>query len=67
MLVFEKIKQDWYTPRQLTKRKRDKTYINQIRYDKQDITKNTNANLRIIKGYFKNIHSNKFENSEETD
>jgi hypothetical protein len=39
----------------LTKRKRKKTQINRIRYEKGNIATNTNEMQKIIKGYFENL------------
>jgi glutamyl-tRNA reductase len=49
----------------LIKMKREKTQISKIRNVKGEITKNTMEIQEIIRDYFENLYSNKFENSEE--
>jgi hypothetical protein len=49
--------------RQKTKTK--KTQISKIRNAKGEIAKNTTEILAIIRDYFDNLYSNKFENLEE--
>jgi hypothetical protein len=44
--------------------KREKTQISKIRNAKKEITTNT---MEIIRDYFENLYSNKFENLEEMD
>jgi hypothetical protein len=51
----------------LTKMGREKTQISIIRNAKEEITKNTMEIQEIIRDYFENLYSNKFENLEETD
>jgi hypothetical protein len=51
----------------LTKMKREKTQINKIRNAKGEITANTMEIQEIIRDYFENLYSNKFENLEEMD
>jgi hypothetical protein len=51
----------------MTKWRREKTQINEIRYDKEDITTNTNAIHRLIKEYFENLYSGKLETLDEMD
>jgi hypothetical protein len=64
-LYFEKInKIDKPLPK-LTKRKRKKTQINNIRDEKGAITTNTNEIQRIIREDFENLYYNKLENLEE--
>jgi hypothetical protein len=48
----------------LTKMRREKTQISKIRHEKGEITTNTKE---IIRDYFENIYSKKFENLEEMD
>jgi hypothetical protein len=48
----------------LTKMRREKTQISKIRNAKGEITTNT---MEIIRDYFENLYSNKFENLEEID
>jgi hypothetical protein len=46
----------------MTKWRRKKTQINEIRDEKGDITTNINKIQRIIKEYFENLHSSKHKN-----
>jgi hypothetical protein len=50
----------------LTKMKREKTQISKIRNARGEITTNT-MEVQIIRDYFENLYSNKFENLEEMD
>jgi hypothetical protein len=45
----------------------EKTQINKIRNAKREITTNTMEIQEIIRDYFENLYSNKFENLEEMD
>jgi hypothetical protein len=47
--------------------KREKTQISKIRNAKREITTNTTETQEIIRDYFKNLYSNKFENLVEMD
>jgi hypothetical protein len=47
--------------------RREKTKINEIINKKGDITTNTNEIQVIIREYFENLYSNKFENIDEMD
>jgi hypothetical protein len=47
--------------------RRERTQISKIRYAKGEITTNTMVTQDIIRNYFENIYSNKFENLEEMD
>jgi hypothetical protein len=49
----------------LTKIRREKTQINEIKSAKGKITTNTMEIQEIIRDYFENLYSNKFENLEE--
>jgi glutamyl-tRNA reductase len=51
----------------MTKRKREKTQISEIKNAKGEITTNTMEIQEIIRAYFENLYSNKFENLEEID
>jgi hypothetical protein len=51
----------------LTKMRRKKTQISKVRNAKGEIATNTTEIQRIIRDYFENIYSNKFENLEEID
>jgi hypothetical protein len=48
----------------LTKMRREKTQISRIRNAKGEITTNTMAVQEIIRDYFENLYSNKFEFEE---
>jgi hypothetical protein len=47
--------------------RREKTQISKVRNEKGAITKNTKEIQGIIRDYFENLYSNKFENLEEMD
>jgi hypothetical protein len=47
--------------------RREKTQISKIRNAKGEITTNTTEIQEIIRDYFENLYSNKFENHEEMD
>jgi hypothetical protein len=47
--------------------KREKTQMNKIRNEKEEITTNTKEIQTIIRDYFENLYSNKLENIEEMD
>jgi hypothetical protein len=47
--------------------RREKTQISKIRNAKGEITTNTKEIQRIIRDYFENLYSNKYENLEEMD
>jgi CRISPR/Cas system type I-B associated protein Csh2 (Cas7 group RAMP superfamily) len=49
----------------LTKRKRENIQSNKIRNEKGDSTVNTEGTQRIIRSYFKSLHSTKLENLSE--
>jgi hypothetical protein len=51
----------------LTKMRREKTQISKIRNAKGEIITNTMEIQEIIRDYFENLYSNKFENLEEMD
>jgi hypothetical protein len=51
----------------LTKMRREKIQISKIRNTKGEITTNTTEIQGIIRDYFQNLYSNKFENLEEMD
>jgi lipopolysaccharide biosynthesis regulator YciM len=64
---FEKINKIDRSLGNLTKMRREKTQINKIRNAKGEITTNTMEIQGIIKDYFENLYSQKFENLEEMD
>jgi hypothetical protein len=47
--------------------RREKTQISKIRNSKGEITTNTMEIQEIIRNYFENLYSNKFENLKEMD
>jgi vesicle coat complex subunit len=51
----------------LTKTKREKTQISEIRNEKREKTTNTQEIQGIIREYIENLYSNKVENLEEMD
>jgi galactokinase/mevalonate kinase-like predicted kinase len=51
----------------MRKQRREKTQINKIRDEKEDITTNTNEIQKIIREYFENLYSSKLKNLEEMD
>jgi hypothetical protein len=51
----------------LTKMRREKAQISKIRNAKGEIITNTTEIQGIIRDYFENLYSNKFENLEEMD
>jgi hypothetical protein len=51
----------------LTKMRREKTQVNKIRNAKEEKITNTMEIQKIIREYFENLYSNKFENLEEMD
>jgi hypothetical protein len=61
---FEKINKLGRPLANLTKMRREKTQISKIRNAKGEITTNTTEVQEIIRDYFENLYSNKFENLE---
>jgi hypothetical protein len=47
--------------------RREKTQISKIRNEKREITTNTTKIQEVIRDYFENLYSNKFENLKEMD
>jgi hypothetical protein len=64
---FEKINKIDKPLANLTKMRREKIKIRKIRTTKGEITTNTMDIQGIIRDYFENLYSNKFENLEEMD
>jgi hypothetical protein len=64
---FEKINNIDKPLANLTKMCREKTQINKIRNESEEITTNTKEIQGIIREYFKNLYSNKLENLKEMD
>jgi hypothetical protein len=64
--LFEKINNIDKLLAKLTKM-REKTQISKIRHTKGEITTNTKEIQEIIRVFFENLYSNKFENLEEID
>jgi hypothetical protein len=64
---FEKINKIDRCLANLTKMRREKTQISKIRNAKGEITINTMEIQEIIRDYFENLYSNKFEDLEEMD
>jgi hypothetical protein len=64
---FEKINKIDRPLANLTKTRRETTQISKIRNAKGEITKNTMEIQEIVRDYFENVYSNKFENLEEMD
>jgi hypothetical protein len=64
---FEKINMIDRILANLTKMRREKTQTSKIRIAKGEITTNTTEIWGIIRDYFENLYSNKFENLEGID
>jgi hypothetical protein len=62
---FEKINKIDRPLSNLTKMRREKTLVSKIRNAKGGIITNTMAIQEIVRDYFENLYSNKFENLEE--
>jgi hypothetical protein len=65
--LLEKINKTDRPLTNLTKMRREKNQISKIRKTKAKITTNTMEIQEIIRNYFENLYSNKFENLEEMD
>jgi hypothetical protein len=64
---FEKLNKIDRSLANLTKMRREKTQISRIRNAKGEITTNTMEVQEIIRVYFENLYSTKFENLKEMD
>ena len=64
---FEKIKRIGKPLARLNRKKREKTQINRIRYEKVEVTTDTAEIQRIMRDYYKQIYANKMDNLEELD
>ena len=51
----------------LIKRKREKTQINRIRNEKEEVTTGTAEIQRIMRDYYKQLYANEMNNPEEMD
>ena len=51
----------------LTKKKRERTQINKIRYEKGEVTTDTAEIQNILTDYYKQLYANKMDNLEEMD
>ena len=64
---FEKVNKIDKPLARLIKEKREKTQINRIRNEKQEVTTDTAEIQRIMRGCYKQLYANKMENLEEMD
>ena len=64
---FEKINKIDKPLARLIKKKREKTQINRIRHEKEEVTTDTAEIQRIMRDYYKQLYSNKMDNLEEMD
>jgi Zn-dependent metalloprotease len=65
--LFEKTNKTDRPMANLTKTSREKTQISKIRNEKDEIITNAMENQGIVRDYFENLYSNKFENVEDMD
>jgi predicted RNA-binding Zn ribbon-like protein len=64
---FEKINKIDRPMANLAKIRREETQVSKIRNTKEEIATNAMEIQEIIRDYFENLYSNKFENPEERD
>ena len=64
---FEKINKIDKPSARLIKKKREKTQINRIRNEKEEVTTNTAEIQRIMRDYYKQLYANKIDNLEKMD
>ena len=64
---FEKINKIDKPLRILTKKQRERTQINKIRNEKGEIPADTTEIQRIVRNYYEQLYTNKFENLGEMD
>ena len=66
-LFFEKINKIDKPLTRLIKKKRERTQINKIRNEKGEIPADTTEIQRIVRNYYEQLYTNKFENLGEMD
>ena len=64
---FEKINKINKPLARLIQKKREKTQINRIRNEKEEVTTDTGEIRRIMSDYYKQLYANKMDNLEEMD
>jgi hypothetical protein len=65
--LFEKINKTDKSLARLTRGHRDSILINKIRYEKGDLTTESEEIQNIIRSYYKSLYSTKLENLDEMD